>query len=185
MEDFHEIELAGLRRRLPLVQVAPGVRIAAFVLLGDVELVAACADRLARELTQALGPALREALLVGPEAKAVPLVHAVAERLGQPRCVICRKSLKTYMQEGIEVPVESITTPGAQRLVVSAADAARLRGRDVVLLDDVVSTGGTLRALEALMARCGARVLGRAAALAEGGGVPGVLTLGTLPVWQA
>jgi len=180
----YEIQVAGLRRSLPVIEVAPGLRIAAFVMLGDVELVEACAADLAARLRDHLGAAASDAVLVGPEAKAVPLVHALASGLGHRRCVICRKSLKTYMQDGVEVPVESITTPGTQRLVVSGGDAAWLTGRDVVLVDDVVSTGGTLRALESLMARCGARVRARAAAMVEGDGVDGVLALGRLPVWR-
>ncbi len=181
------VTVAGISRRLPVIEVAPGIRIAAFVMLGDVELVAACARELAAKLRGRLGSGAGEVVLVAPEAKAVPLVHGMASELGHARCVVCRKSLKTYMVGGIEVPVASITTPGAQKLVISGSDAAWLAGRDVVLVDDVVSTGGTLRAMETLMVLCGARVVARAAAMLEGEAdetFPGVLALGQLPVWR-
>jgi adenine phosphoribosyltransferase len=175
------VTVAGLRRELPVVEVAPGVRIASFVLLGDAELVEACAEELAARMRPLL-PA--GAALVGPEAKVLPLLHAVAVRLGARRYVVCRKAVKAYMEDPLVVGARSITTPGRQQLVLDGGDAAWLRGRAVALLDDVVSTGGTLRAMEELMARCGARVALRAAVLREGEGVPGVLTLGCLPVWR-
>lgn len=186
--DGYEVTVAGVHRVLPVVEVAPGVRIAAFVLLGDVELVEACAGALAARLA----PAMREAgaadgwAVVGPEAKAVPLLHRLAERLGHARYVVCRKGVKGYMRQPLEVPVCSITTPGQQRLVLDGPDAEWLHGRDVALVDDVVSTGGTLRAVESLMWRCGARVRARAAVWLEGDGPqpPGVLALGRLPVWR-
>jgi adenine phosphoribosyltransferase len=181
---WYEVEVAGVRRRLPVVAIRPGLRIAVLRLPGDVELVEAAAAALAARLQAALGDALAETVLVGPEAKAVPLVHALARALGHARYVIARKARKPYMQDPVAVPVESVTTPGTQELVLDGPDAAYLRGRSAVLVDDVVSTGGTLRALEALVLGQGARVLARAAVLSEGDGVPGVLDLGRLPVWR-
>lgn len=183
----YELTIAGLRRDLPIVEVAPGVRIAAFVMLGDVELVEACARALAERLQAICGASLRgpdAPALVGPEAKVVPLLHSLAARLGHPRYVVCRKSVKGYMHHPVETDVRSITTAGTQRLVLDGPDAQWLRGRDVILVDDVVSTGGTLQALQALMGQVGARSVARVAALVEGDGVPGVEALGRLPVWR-
>lgn len=173
----HRIELCGVTRDLPIVEVVPGVRIASFDILGDAELVARAA------------PALLERLppfdvLVGVEAKSIPLVYELARLAGHARYIVARKSVKPYMHRPVfEETVESITTPGTQRLALDAESAGRLFNQRAVLVDDVVSTGSTLRALEALVTRAGARVVARAALMAEGpaAGREDIVFLGVLP----
>jgi adenine phosphoribosyltransferase len=177
---YYDLKLAGLERRLPVVEVAPGLAIASFVLLGDTALVEAVAERLAAR------PELAAAeILVCPEAKAIPLTHALARRLGLDYAVI-RKSVKSYMRSPLVENARSITTAGGQTLVLDGADADRLRGKRVGLVDDVVSTGGSLAAAERLLARLPCALAVRAAALLEEGGHSGagLVYLERLPVFR-
>jgi len=177
--DSYELSIAGLTRTLPLVEVAPGVRIASFVMLGDTALVEAVAAALADR------PEMKGVeLLVCPEAKAIPLTHALARILGVDY-VVARKSLKSYMTEAIVQPVVSITTEGTQILAFNGPDLARMRGRRVGIVDDVVSTGGSLASLEGLLAQVPCTVAVRAAALLEEGGHSGegLVYLAKLPIF--
>jgi adenine phosphoribosyltransferase len=178
--DSYELTIAGLRRTLPLVEVAPGLRIASFVMLGDTALVEAVASALA-ERPELVGLEV----LVCPEAKAIPLTHALARILGLDY-VVARKTLKAYMTEAIIERVVSITTEGEQILAFNGPDIARLTGRRVGIVDDVVSTGGSLASLEGLLARVPCTVVARVAALLEGGGHSGdgLVYLGKLPVFD-
>jgi adenine phosphoribosyltransferase len=180
--DEYLLRVAGLERRLPLVEVAPGLRIASFVMLGDTELVEATALELSRRPEIA---AARPDFLVCPEAKAIPLTHALA-RLLSLDYVVARKSIKAYMREVVSVDSSSITTSGRQLLALEGRDAARLRGARVAVIDDVVSTGASMAALESLLASVPCELCLRAAALLEEGGHSGdgLVYLARLPVFR-
>ncbi len=185
-QEYYEIEVAGIRRRLPIVKITDSLWIAAFVLWGDVELTNACA----REIAARLEPMQFE-YVVSLEAKALPLIHMVATYLSDPLTgrffpyVVCRKSVKGYMKNPLVVEVKSITTPTVQSLVLDGVEASRLRGKRVAVVDDVVSTGGSLRAVEELLDRVDAQIVARATVLLEEGGYqnPGLISLGTLPIF--
>lgn len=177
----YELRVAGLTRVLPVVQVGEDIWVASFVMLGDSRLVNACAAALADKLS-----AYDFDCLVGPEAKVLPLLHALATILGQDRYVVCRKSEKAYMRDALVVEAQSITTHGKQTLVLDGIDAERVRGKRVAVVDDVVSTGGSLFAVEELMRRAGAAIACRAAVLKEGSFYQGDLVyLADLPVFAA
>lgn len=185
-QEYYEIAVAGLRRQLPVVPVTDSLWIAAFVLWGDVELTNRCARELADRLS-----VFRFDCLVSLEAKALPLVHMIATYLSDPEhgryfpYVVCRKSVKGYMKSPLTVQVKSITTASVQSLVLDGAEADRIRGRRVTVVDDVVSTGGSLRAVEELLRRVDAHIVARAAVLLEEGGYqnPELIALGTLPIF--
>ena len=178
--DTHPVEVAGLRRDLPLFEVAPGLRIAVLNILGDTELVKACAEALAERLR-----GLDYDLLVTAEAKSIPLAHALASVSGRGD-VVLRKAYKPYMGETIEAETLSITTGKPQTLYLDEKDRERVRGRQVVLLDDVVSTGSTLKGMRQVMDKAGARVTGEAAIFTEGDASQWrhILALGHLPLFK-
>lgn len=185
-QEYYEIAVAGLRRRLPVVGITDSLWIAAFVLWGDVELTNTCAREIADRLRR-----FEFDYLVSLEAKALPLVHMVATYLSNPErgryfpYVVCRKSAKGYMKSPLTVQVKSITTASVQSLVLDGAEADRIRGRRVAVVDDVVSTGGSLRAVGELLERVDARIVARATVLLEEGGYqnPELISLGTLPIF--
>ncbi len=175
----HTLEICGLRRELPVVRVGDNLWIASFVMLGDAELVNVCAANLAARLS-----GYEVECLVGPEAKVVPLLQAMSTFMGLKRYVVCRKSVKAYMQDPLVCRVESITTRGVQELVLDGVDVGRLRGRRVAIVDDVVSTGGSLKGVEELLTRAGAEIVCRAAVLKEGDFYQGdLIYLEYLPVF--
>lgn len=162
-----------------MIQVAPDLWIASFVMLGDTQLVNVCAGALAGEIAR-----YDFDVIVGPEAKAVPLLQALSTLLGHQRYVVCRKSVKAYMHDPIKVEVQAITTPGAQTLVLDGIDAARIRGKRVAVVDDVVSTGGSMMSVEGLMKKAGATIACKAAVLKEGTSYSGdLIHLHDLPVF--
>lgn len=185
-QESYEIEVVGIRRRLPVVPITDSLWIAAFVLWGDVEMTNACARAIAARLQP-----FEFDYVVSIEAKALPLVHMVATYLSDPVTgryfpyIVFRKSVKGYMKRPLTVKAKSITTASAQTLVLDGAEAERLRGSRVAIVDDVVSTGGSLRAADELLTQVGARVVARAAVLHEEGGYsnPDLITLGTLPIF--
>src|SRR3990172_569697 len=160
--DTYPVEVAGLRRGLPLFEVAPGVRIAVLNILGDTELVEACARALADRLAR-----VEFDLIVTPEAKSIPLAHALARVIGRGY-VVLRKVRKVYMGETVEVETVSITTGVPQTLYLDEKDREKVSGRRVVLLDDVVSTGSTLVGMRTLMAKAGGIIAAEAAVFTEG-----------------
>ncbi len=185
-QEHYEIDVAGLRRNLPIVRISDSLWIAAFVLWGDVELTNACARAIAARLGH-----MEFEYVVSIEAKALPLVHMVATYLSDPIAgryrpyVVLRKSVKGYMKRPLTVKVQSITTAAVQSLVLDGTEAERLRGSRVAIVDDVVSTGGSLRATEDLLQQVGAQVVARATVLLEEGGYenPALISLGTLPIF--
>lgn len=178
----YTLRIGSITRELPIVPVSPSLSIASFVMLGDTTLIEAAADAL---VAHPDFPRDRIDILVCPEAKAIPLTHAVAVRLGLDY-VVARKTVKSYMVEPIVESVTSITTAGTQTLVLDGPDRDRLAGARACVIDDVVSTGGSLAALEKILTRAGCRVTGKAAALLEEGGYDGVdlVYLARLPVFR-
>ena len=158
----YRMNVAGLERDLPLCPLTDELQIAAFVIFGDVELTEACA----REL---LKKAPEFDYMVAPEAKAIPLIYEMAKQSGRNEYFLVRKKKKAYMDGVFEVVDRSITTEGEQKLYMDGADAKKMAGKRILILDDVISTGGSLMAVEDLVAQAGGNVVGRMAILAEGG----------------
>ena len=176
----YEITVAGLKRQLPLCPINDKLMIGAFVIFGDVELTCACA----RDLLK-LAPEFD--YMVAPEAKAIPLVHEMARQSGRNEYFLVRKKKKAYMNGVFEAVDRSITTEGEQKLYMDGADAAKLRGKRVLILDDVISTGGSIAAVENLVEQAGGQVVGRMAILAEGNAAKrdDILFLEKLPLFGA
>ena len=157
----YEIDIAGLKRDLPLCKVTDDLYIGAFVMFGDVEMTVHAA-------TELLKRAPEYDYLLAPEAKSIPLLYEMARQSGAEKYFLARKGPKAYMSGVFEVEVKSITTAAVQRLVIDTADAELIRGKRILILDDVISTGESLRATEELVKRAGGIVAGRMAVLAEG-----------------
>lgn len=179
MEKTYPVEIAGIKRQLPLVEVAPGVTIALLNILGDTELVRACAHELAKRL-EGLG----YDALVTAEAKSIPLVHVLAEETSKPY-VVLRKTYKPYMGEAIEAETVSITTGKPQTLYLDAKDRELISEGRVVLVDDVISTGSTQQAMRAVMEKAGAKIVAEASIFTEGNKAKWahIIALGHLPVF--
>lgn len=176
----YEMHVAGLTRQLPLCPISNDVMIGAFVIFGDVELTCACA----RDLLK-IAPEFD--CMVAPEAKAIPLVHEMARQSGRNGYFLVRKAPKLYMDGVFEAVDRSITTKGEQKLYMDGADAKKMKGRRVLILDDVISTGGSLAAVESLVEQAGGVVVGRMAILAEGDAAKreDILFLEKLPLFNA
>lgn len=176
----YEMTVAGLERRLPLCPISDELMIGAFVIFGDVELTCACA----RELLK-IAPDFD--YMVAPEAKAIPLVHEMARQSGRNEYFLVRKAPKLYMDGVFEAVDHSITTKGEQKLYMDGADAKKISGKRILILDDVISTGGSLAAVESLVDQAGGQVVGRMAILAEGGAAEreDILFLERLPLFSA
>ena len=176
----YEIDIAGLKRNLPICKVTDDLYIGAFVIFGDVELTVHCAAELLK-----LAPEYD--YLIAPEAKAIPLLYEMARQSGADKYFLARKKAKAYMQGVFEVKVQSITTAGEQTLVIDAEDAEQIKGKRILILDDVISTGESLRAVEALVEKAGGNIVGRMAILAEGDAAnrDDIITLAPLPLFNA
>ena len=176
----YEMHVAGLTRALPLCPISDTLTIGAFVIFGDVELTCACA----RELLK-IAPEFD--YMVAPEAKAIPLIHEMARQSGRNGYFLVRKAPKLYMNGVFEAVDRSITTQGEQKLYMDGADAKKMKGRRVLILDDVISTGGSLAAVESLVEQAGGVVVGRMAILAEGDAAKreDILFLEKLPLFNA
>ena len=161
MNRFYELNVAGLSRRLPLCRVNDDLYIAAFIMFGDVEMTVACAKELIKRC-----PTFD--VLLCPEAKGIPLTYEMARQSGKAYYV-ARKKIKAYMPDPVVATVKSITTFEVQSLYLDRAELAEMRGKRVLIVDDVISTGETAAALEKLLKDSGAIVCGKAAVLAEGG----------------
>lgn len=160
---YYPITVAGLQRDLPICKVTDGLYIGAFIVFGDAELTVACA----KELLQLVSVGDYDYMLTA-EAKSIPLIHEMARQSGAKKYFIARKGPKVYMQDPLHVSVHSITTQAEQHLYLSGSDAAEIRGKRILLMDDVISTGESLAAMEKLVAEAGGIVTGRIAVLAEG-----------------
>lgn len=176
----YTMTIAGKQRDLPICPLNENLQIGGFVIFGDPELTTACAEELLK-----IAPECD--YFVAPEAKAIPLVHEMARLDGNRRYVLVRKANKLYMTNVFSVSVTSITTEKKQTLYMDGADADMIRGKRVLLIDDVISTGESLRALEYLVVQAGAEVVGRAAILAEGDAAKrkDIIYLEKLPLFDA
>ena len=176
----YEMDIAGLKRELPLCKLNDELCIGAFVMFGDVELTIHCAKELLKRAPE-------YDYIIAPEAKAIPLAYEMARQSGAKRRFIARKNAKAYMQGTFEVSVKSITTMGVQRLVLDAEDAKAISGKRMLIVDDVISTGESLHAVETLVEKAGGIVAGRMAVLAEGDAQnrDDIIVLAPLPLFSA
>lgn len=161
MNSDYEITVAGVTRRLPLCRVSDELYIAAFVIFGDVELTAAAARGL-------LQIAPEHNIMITAESKGIPLVYEMARQHGENTYLVARKAPKLYMKNVVSTEVTSITTAKKQMLYIDSDDVEKMRGQRVLIIDDVISTGESLRAVEKLVKQSGGQVVGRMAILAEG-----------------
>ena len=158
---YYRMNVAGLERDLPICPLNDKLSIAGFVIFGDQELTVACA----RELLKC-APAYD--YIITAEAKGIPLAHEMARQAGDAKYILARKGPKLYMRDIFSVTVNSITTAKEQKLYLDGADAALMKGKKILVVDDVISTGESLKALEALVEKAGGEICGRMAILAEG-----------------
>ena len=158
---YYRMNVAGLERDLPICKVTDQLYIAGFVIFGDQELTVACAKAL-------LEKAPEYDYIITAEAKGIPLAHEMARQHGDAKYILARKAPKLYMTDVIEFKVNSITTARQQTLYLDGADAALMEGKRILIVDDVISTGESLRALEELVRRSGGIICGKMAILAEG-----------------
>ena len=157
----YTLHVAGLTRELPIIKLSYDLSIASFVILGDTEIVRKTAPIIAKKLPEV-------DFIVTAEAKGIPLAYEISKVLNLNEYVVARKSVKAYMEESIEVEVNSITTTNSQKLYLNNQDAKKIKGKRVALVDDVISTGQSLKALERLVEKAGGKVVAKAAILAEG-----------------
>lgn len=162
-QEFYDIDLAGRIEKLPIAPVTPTLHIASFVLLGDTELTNYCARILVEKIKD-----LDFDYIVCPEAKVLPLAQSLCTYLGEKDFVVFRKGVKAYMLNPIETDVKSITTKSVQKMVVDGKDADKIRGKKVLVIDDVVSTGGTFFAMEELLSQLDCTIVAYSAILKEG-----------------
>ena len=158
---YHHMTIAGLERDLPICPLNENLSIAGFVIFGDPELTVACAKAL-------LARAPEYDYIITAEAKGIPLAHEMARQAGNRKYILARKGPKLYMRDIFGVSVHSITTAKEQNLYLDGADAALMKGKKILIVDDVISTGESLHALEALVEKAGGIICGRMAILAEG-----------------
>jgi len=161
MNKNYTLEIAGLKRELPLCKLNDNLYIAAFIMFGDVELTKASAKAL-------LERAPEFDVLITAESKGIPLLYEMANQSGNNYYIVARKGPKLYMKDIITTQVDSITTDHIQTLCIGSDEANAMRGKRVLIVDDVISTGESLLALETLIERCGGNIVGKMAVLAEG-----------------
>lgn len=176
----YEMDIAGLKRSLPICKVSDDLYIGAFVMFGDVELTVHCASELLKRAPE-------YDYIIAPEAKAIPLLYEMARQSGADKYFVARKKAKAYMQGVFQVNVRSITTAGMQTLVIDAEDAAMINGKRMLIIDDVISTGESLRAVEELVNQAGGIIVGRMSVLAEGDAArrDDIISLAPLPLFNA
>lgn len=177
--NYHTVNIRGFEAQLPILQLSSGVGIAFFNLHGDSELTEHCGKELAKELADC-------EVLITAESKGLQLTHCTARELGQKYYAVARKSKKLYMQDGIEVAIESsITTGKEQKLYLSRHDVDLIKGKKVGIVDDVVSTGASLAGLEALVKKAGGIIHKKAFVLAEAEAADraDVIYLATIPLF--
>ncbi|ABX27756.1 adenine phosphoribosyltransferase [Lactobacillus helveticus] len=162
MEQTYELKVGQLKRTLPIIPINDTTAIASFVLLGDSELAHEAAQQLSTKITENFD------YIVTLECKGIPLAEEMSRLTNHPKFVVLRKSVKAYMTDPLEVSVKSITTTDEQKLVLDGHDAEQLAGKHVILVDDVISTGGSLEAAERLLTKAHAKTVAKCAILAEG-----------------
>lgn len=177
--EYYSVEIAGLKRRLRLFQIKPGLRIAILNILGDTELVQACAKALAEKLKDK-----QYDILVTAEAKSIPLAHALSVEAKKPY-VVLRKAYKPYMGAALRAETLSITTGQPQVLFLDEKDVEMMRGKKAIILDDVISTGSTLQGMKMILEKAGSSVVAEAAIFTEGDRAQwtNIISLGHLPLF--
>ncbi len=158
---YYTIKVAGLERDLPLCPIAENLYIGAFIMFGDVELTEKCAEALIKKAPE-------HDVIITAESKGIPLAYEMCRLSGKNRYVLARKSVKLYMKDVVSCETKSITTEAKQTLYIDGDDAEYLKGKRVLIVDDVISTGGSLLSLEELVKRAGGNVVGKLTVLAEG-----------------
>ena len=176
---FYRMKVAGLERDLPLCPISDELYIGAFILFGDVELTERCSEALAK-----LAP--EHDVMITAESKGIPLIHEMCALSGRNRYVLARKSVKLYMSDVVKCETQSITTAAKQTLYIDGSDAEYMRGKRVLIVDDVISTGGSLLSLENLVNMAGGEIVGKMAILAEGeaAGREDIIFLEKLPLFD-
>lgn len=176
--DYYKLNVCGVERNLPIIQISDDLKIASFVLLGDAELAALAGKELSKKVDCDI--------ILTAEAKGIALAHEVAKNLGEKSFVVARKSEKAYMHDPIEVEVKSITTDAIQKLCLDSKDVEKIKGKRIALVDDVISTGDSMRALEYLVEKAGGKVVQKLAILAEGDAADrdDIIFLEKLPVFE-
>ena len=159
--NYYKMNIAGCERKLPLCPINESLYIGAFVIFGDPELTTACSDALLKKAPE-------YDYIITAEAKGIPLAHEMARLAGNQRYFLARKAPKLYMTGVMEVNVRSITTAKEQKLYLDTADAELMKGKRILIVDDVISTGESLKAIEALVDQAGGIIVGKATILAEG-----------------
>ena len=157
----YRLNVAGLERDLPLCPIGENLYIGAFILFGDVELTEKCAAALYEKAPD-------HDVMITAESKGIPLVHAMCAASGKNRYVLARKSVKLYMKDVVACETQSITTAAKQTLYIDGDDAEYMKGKRVLIVDDVISTGGSLESLENLVRLAGGEIVGKMTILAEG-----------------
>lgn len=177
--DVYSVEIAGLKRDLRLFEIKPGLKIAILNILGDTELVQACAQELSEKLKD-----IQYDVLVTAEAKSIPLAHALSVETKKPY-VVLRKAYKPYMGAALKAETLSITTGQPQILFLDEKDIGMIKGRKVVVVDDVISTGSTLQGMRMILEKAGASVVAEAAIFTEGDRAQweNIIALGHLPLF--
>lgn len=176
----YEMKVAGLTRHLPICKVTDSLYIGAFIMFGDVELTVNCAAELIKKVPE-------HDIIITAESKGIPLAYEMARQLGTNRYIVARKAAKLYMQNVFTTEVRSISTDHKQTLCLDGNDAAYLSGKRVLIVDDVISTGESLAALEKLVNAAGGNIVGKMAVLAEGDAQEraDIIYLEKLPVFNA
>ena len=175
----YTIDIAGVKRELNLCPVTEDLYIGAFVMFGDVEITKHAA-------TELLKKAPEFDYIIAPEAKGIPLAYEMSRQCGK-QYLLARKKAKAYMSEVFSVTVKSITTAGEQTLVIDKADADKMKDKRIIIVDDVISTGESLRAMEALVGKAGGNIVSKMAVLAEGDAIgrPDITVLADLPLFSS
>ena len=175
----YRLKVAGVERDLPLCPLNDNLNIAAFVLFGDIELTEKCAEAL-------YSKAPLHDVMITAESKGIPLICEMCRLSGRNRYVLARKSVKLYMRNVVSCETKSITTGQVQTLYIDGDDAEYMKGKRVLIVDDVVSTGESLRALEGLVKEAGGEIVGKMAVLAEGDAIgrEDIITLAPLPLFH-
>ena len=161
MKNSYTLSVAGLKRELPLCKVNDSLYIAAFVMFGDVELTVAAASELLKKAPEF-------DIMITAESKGIPLLYEMARQINAENYILARKGPKLYMQDIVYTKVNSITTVNQQMLCISGKDAEAMKGKRVLIVDDVISTGESLEALVQLVTEAGGNIVGKMAVLAEG-----------------
>lgn len=180
MKTEYELEVAGLKRMLPICRVSDDLYIGAFVMFGDVELTKACAAELLKKAPEC-------DIMITAESKGIPLLYEMSAQAGKNNYIVARKGVKLYMQDVICVDVDSITTDHLQKLYIGKREIDAMCGKRVLIIDDVISTGESLKSIEALVEKAGGNIVGRMAVLAEGDAISrhDITVLAPLPVFNS